>query len=142
MPRSFVPDVWHLSLAALGLMCVLPFLQPVHAYPLTSFYSEWLAFWFYRVRQDKAGPRLMACTLLLAAGFVLSQALVMLPLFAPDLGLATSSAQRLFESSPGPSARLQLWREAWSVFTRGRFKAKLPDCGILRSNILMNSRLC
>lgn len=31
------------SLAALGLMLVVPFLQPVHRHPLTSFYSEWLA---------------------------------------------------------------------------------------------------
>jgi len=27
-----------------GLMCALPFLQPYHRFPLTSFYSEWLAF--------------------------------------------------------------------------------------------------
>lgn len=76
-----------------------------------------LAFWFYRGRQDPAGRRLMSCTLLLTAGFVLAQALVMLPLFAPVQGLATTAAQRLFESSPGPSARLQLWREAWGMFT-------------------------
>ena len=44
MPRAFRPDAWHFSLAALGLMCLLPFLQPLHRYPLTSFYSEWLAF--------------------------------------------------------------------------------------------------
>lgn len=77
-----------------------------------------LAFWFYRRRQEPAGRRLLSCTLLLTAGFVLAQALVMLPLFAPDQGLATTAAQRLFESSPGPSARLELWREAWGMFTR------------------------
>ncbi|MBI3044738.1 MAG: O-antigen ligase C-terminal domain-containing protein [Betaproteobacteria bacterium] len=32
------------SLLLVGLMFVLPFLQPFHYYPLTSFYSEWLAF--------------------------------------------------------------------------------------------------
>ncbi|MBX3661383.1 MAG: O-antigen ligase C-terminal domain-containing protein [Burkholderiales bacterium] len=32
-----------LGLAAATLLCVLPFLQPYHRYPLTSFYSEWLA---------------------------------------------------------------------------------------------------
>ncbi len=33
-----------ISLAAAALLCVLPFLQPYHRFPLTSFYSEWLAF--------------------------------------------------------------------------------------------------
>jgi O-antigen ligase len=33
----------HFSLAAIGLMWTLPFLQPYHRFPLTSFYSEWLA---------------------------------------------------------------------------------------------------
>ena len=33
----------HFSLAAIGLMWTLPFLQPFHRFPLTSFYSEWLA---------------------------------------------------------------------------------------------------
>lgn len=32
------------SLYCCGLMCALPFLQPYHRFPLTSFYSEWLAF--------------------------------------------------------------------------------------------------
>jgi O-antigen ligase len=31
------------GLALVGLMWLLPFLQPYHWYPLTSFYSEWLA---------------------------------------------------------------------------------------------------
>ncbi len=77
-----------------------------------------LAFWFYRRLQDPAGRRLMRCTILLTAGFVMAQALVMLPLFAPDQGLTTTAAQRLFETSPGLSARLQLWREAWGMFTQ------------------------
>ena len=34
----------HASLTFLALLCVLPFLQPFHRYPLTSFYTEWLAF--------------------------------------------------------------------------------------------------
>lgn len=34
----------HLSLASIALLCVIPFLQPFHNFPLTSFYSEWLAF--------------------------------------------------------------------------------------------------
>jgi len=33
----------HFSLAAIGLMWTLPFLQPFHQFPLTSFYGEWLA---------------------------------------------------------------------------------------------------
>ncbi len=33
-----------ISLAAAVLLCVLPFLQPYHRFPLTAFYSEWLAF--------------------------------------------------------------------------------------------------
>ena len=32
------------SLYLLGLLCALPFLQWRHSYPITSFYSEWLAF--------------------------------------------------------------------------------------------------
>ena len=32
------------SLLCTALLCTLPFLQPYHLYPLTSFYSEWLAF--------------------------------------------------------------------------------------------------
>jgi len=32
------------SLYCCGLLFALPFLQPYHHYPLTSFYSEWLAF--------------------------------------------------------------------------------------------------
>ncbi len=32
------------SLACVALLCVLPFLQPFHQYPLTAFYTEWLAF--------------------------------------------------------------------------------------------------
>ncbi len=33
----------HFSLAVIGLMWTLPFLQPYHQFPLTSFYGEWLA---------------------------------------------------------------------------------------------------
>ncbi len=33
-----------LGLLCVALLCVLPFLQPYHRYPLTGFYSEWLAF--------------------------------------------------------------------------------------------------
>jgi len=33
----------NISLVAIGLLLSLPFLQPLHGYPLTSFYSEWLA---------------------------------------------------------------------------------------------------
>lgn len=34
----------HASLTFAALLCVVPFLQPFHQYPLTSFYTEWLAF--------------------------------------------------------------------------------------------------
>jgi O-antigen ligase len=33
----------HFSLAVIGLAWTLPFLQPFHRFPLTSFYSEWIA---------------------------------------------------------------------------------------------------
>ncbi len=33
-----------MSLALIGLAWTVPFLQPYHRYPLTAFYSEWLAF--------------------------------------------------------------------------------------------------
>lgn len=33
-----------LGLICIALLCVVPFLQPWHRYPLTGFYSEWLAF--------------------------------------------------------------------------------------------------
>ncbi|MBI1966222.1 MAG: O-antigen ligase C-terminal domain-containing protein, partial [Betaproteobacteria bacterium] len=42
-----VPDnerAAQLSLILTGLMFVVPFLQPYHRFPLTAFYSEWLAF--------------------------------------------------------------------------------------------------
>ncbi len=32
------------SLACTALLCAVPFLQPYHLYPLTTFYTEWLAF--------------------------------------------------------------------------------------------------
>ncbi len=35
-----------ISLALAGLMFLLPFLNPYHFYPLTNFYTEWLAFAF------------------------------------------------------------------------------------------------
>lgn len=34
----------HASLICVALLCMIPFLQPFHQYPLTSFYTEWLAF--------------------------------------------------------------------------------------------------
>ena len=44
MPRSIAPTLSYISLGTVGLMFILPFLQPYHRYPLVSFYSEWLAF--------------------------------------------------------------------------------------------------
>ncbi|UCF74561.1 MAG: O-antigen ligase family protein, partial [Betaproteobacteria bacterium] len=38
------PTLARASLYCSGLLCALPFLQPYHRFPLTSFYSEWLAF--------------------------------------------------------------------------------------------------
>lgn len=35
---------FHASLLLVGLAWTLPFLQPYHRFPLTAFYSEWLAF--------------------------------------------------------------------------------------------------
>ena len=39
-----LPPLARFSLACVALLCSLPFLQPYHLYPLTSFYTEWLAF--------------------------------------------------------------------------------------------------
>lgn len=44
LPAALSPA--RLSLALVGLAWTVPFLQPRHAFPLTSFYSEWLAFIF------------------------------------------------------------------------------------------------
>ncbi len=44
MPGPSAQPLSRFSLAMVGLMWSLPFLQPQHRYPLTSFYSEWLAF--------------------------------------------------------------------------------------------------
>jgi O-antigen ligase len=41
-PSAF--NLARVSLYCCGLLCALPFLQPYHRFPLTSFYSEWLAF--------------------------------------------------------------------------------------------------
>lgn len=108
---------------AAAAACAMPMLLVL---ALSGSRSTWLylvallalAFWFSRSPQGPAGGRLVRCALLVSAGFVLAQALVMLPLFAPDQGLTTTAAQRLFESSPGPSARLELWREAWGTFAQ------------------------
>ena len=43
-PRATTMTLPRASLALLGLAWVLPFLQPYHRYPITAFYSEWLAF--------------------------------------------------------------------------------------------------
>ncbi len=43
LPPSSSP-LTRLGLACIALLCVMPFLQPWHRYPLTGFYSEWLAF--------------------------------------------------------------------------------------------------
>jgi O-antigen ligase len=38
------PPLARASLALIGLAWIVPFLQPYHRFPLTAFYSEWLAF--------------------------------------------------------------------------------------------------
>lgn len=77
-----------------------------------------LAAWL-RVRDgNEISVRALKCVVLLSAGFMLAQWLATLPLFAPEHGLVTTTSQRLFDSPPGPSARLQLWREAWWMFTQ------------------------
>jgi O-antigen ligase len=49
----------HISLSLVGLMCVFPFLQYIHTYPLTTFYQEWWS----------ALLGVLALTLLLAPDF-------------------------------------------------------------------------
>lgn len=41
LPRG---PLTYASLTCVALLCVAPFLQPFHHFPLTAFYSEWLAF--------------------------------------------------------------------------------------------------
>lgn len=53
-----LPRMTRLSLLFLGLMLTVPFLNPVHRYPITSFYEEWWA---------------LAFGLLAATAFLLSQ---------------------------------------------------------------------
>jgi O-antigen ligase len=72
-----------------------------------------------RVRDgNEISVRVLNCIAFLSAGFVLAQWLAALPLLAPEHGLVTSTSQRLFDLPPGPSVRLQLWREAWWMFTQ------------------------
>jgi len=44
LDHSDRPAVLRASLLLVGLAWTVPFLQPYHRFPLTSFYSEWLAF--------------------------------------------------------------------------------------------------
>ena len=46
MARQTAPrgPLIYASLTSVALLCAIPFLQPFHQYPLTSFYTEWLAF--------------------------------------------------------------------------------------------------
>ncbi|MBF8253475.1 MAG: ABC transporter permease [Deltaproteobacteria bacterium] len=44
LDQSDRPNFLRASVLLIGLAWTLPFLQPWHRYPLTSFYSEWLAF--------------------------------------------------------------------------------------------------
>jgi len=44
LDQSDRPNFLRASVVLLGLAWTLPFLQPWHRFPLTSFYSEWLAF--------------------------------------------------------------------------------------------------
>jgi len=44
LDQSDRPNVLRASVLLIGLAWTLPFLQPWHRFPLTSFYSEWLAF--------------------------------------------------------------------------------------------------
>ncbi|HXF66683.1 MAG TPA: Wzy polymerase domain-containing protein [Burkholderiales bacterium] len=77
------------SLALLGLAWTLPFLQPYHRFPLTSFYSEWLALAaglaaaLYlatrRAWQDAALPAVAAAPLALGAVLALQAALGLVP---------------------------------------------------------------
>lgn len=49
----------YLALCSISLITIIPFLQPFHDLPITSFYSEWLAF----------GLGLIACAPLLTSAF-------------------------------------------------------------------------
>ena len=44
LDQSDRPNFLRASVLLIGLAWTLPFLQPYHRYPLTGFYSEWLAF--------------------------------------------------------------------------------------------------
>jgi O-antigen ligase len=76
-----------------GLMCSTPFLQARHTYPITSFYSEWLAFVLglaaiaSMALRPAAGalriPRIAAFPLLLAVIVVVESLLLDLPYMEP-----------------------------------------------------------
>jgi O-antigen ligase len=76
-----------------------------------------VSFWLHRRDAGASGRRALLCAVALLAGFALANWVVTLPMFITERVSVSTTLQRLFDSLPGSSARLQLWREAWWMFT-------------------------
>lgn len=44
MTKTERPLLFRISVVCVALLCTVPFLHPLHRYPLTTFYAEWLSF--------------------------------------------------------------------------------------------------
>lgn len=75
-----------------------------------------LAVWLRARHAGAPARRLAAAAAAALVAFALAQWLATLPLFAAAGGVVTST-QKLFAGAAGITDRLQLWREAWLMFT-------------------------
>jgi len=74
-----------------------------------------LALLLHYFRRDDGSRRLAVFACCLLPGLIVAQGVAALPILAPPAGWV-SSAERLFQLAGGIEPRLQLWREAWSLF--------------------------
>jgi O-antigen ligase len=74
-----------------------------------------LAFWFARARSAECG-RALRFFLCLLPGLLVSNWFVTLPFMIPEKGWLVTSGERWFTVASGIEARVQLAREAWSMF--------------------------
>lgn len=114
----------HFSLAAIGLMWTLPFLQPFHRVPLTSFYGDWLALLL----------GLLALTTLARKSFWRAAPLPVtaLPLtgFAGLLGLQYALGQVAYGGQALAAGLYVLWAVALMVLACG-LRREIPLSGIV-----------
>lgn len=104
---------WQAALLALPMLFVLV---------LSGSRSGWLYLTFALVmawlwqRKDKALRPLFSYALLLWLGYLAMHVVVQIPWLAGATGSVTA-AERFFGGMAGGSIRVDLWREAWTVFT-------------------------